>query len=335
LRPTFDETNEKYRFFANFTFQSIGASMKFDLPIPISTIAAAFGLEIRGNSTLQASGINVIHRVEAGDITFVDIPKYYQKAIDSAATIIIINQAIDCPQHKALLITDQPFQVYNELVKEHRPFVFARQEIDPTARIGAGTIIEPNVLIGAHVTIGESCYIQGNAYIGPYTQIGNRVNIQAGALIGSDAFYFKKEDERYLKWHTGGRVIIADDVEIGAGSTVNRGVSSDTSIGEGTKIDCQVHIAHGVRIGKHCLIAAQTGISGKTIIGDGVVIYGQVGIAQTLKIGDRAIILAKSGVSKDLPANGIYFGYPASEARQKNKELAVLRQLPDWWKTQS
>lgn len=308
--------------------------MKFEQPIPVKTLATAYNLQIKGNSDLQATGINVIHRVEPGDITFVDIAKYYQKAIDSAATIILINQPIDCPPHKVLLITDQPFLVYNDLVKSYRPFAFSRQEIDPSAKIGAGTIIEPNVVIGAQVVIGEQCYIQGNSYIGPYTQIGNRVNIQAGALIGTDAFYFKKENNRYLKWHTGGRVLIGNDVEIGAGTTINRGVSADTIIGDGTKIDCQVHIAHGVQVGKNCLIAAQTGISGKTIVGDQVVIYGQVGIAQTLHIGEESVILAKSGVSKDLPAKGIYFGYPASEARQKNRELAVLRQLPDWWKSQ-
>ena len=308
--------------------------MKFDQPVPVTSLANSFHLQLKGNRDLLAQGINVIHRVEPGDITFVDIPKYYQKAIESPATVILINQEIACPDDMALLISDDPFRVYNELVKQHRPFTFARQEIDPTAITGPGTIIEPNVTIGAHVTIGEKCYIQSNAYIGPHTIIGDRVTIQSGALIGTDAFYFKRENGRYLKWHTGGRVIIGDEVEIGAGTTINRGVSADTTIGEGTKIDCQVHIAHGVIIGKNCLIAAQSGISGKTIVGDEVVIYGQVGIAQTLRIGDQAVILAKSGVSKDLAPKGIYFGYPAAEARQKNRELAVLRQLPDWWKSQ-
>jgi len=122
-------------------------------------------------------------------------------------------------------------------------------------------------------------------------------------------------------------VIIEDNVDIGAGCTINKGVSGDTTIGAGTKIDCQVHIGHDARIGKNCLIAAQAGISGNTVLGDEVVVYGQVGIAQNLKIGAKAVILAKSGVSKDLEGGKTYFGYPAQEAREAYKELATLRQL--------
>ena len=116
-------------------------------------------------------------------------------------------------------------------------------------------------------------------------------------------------------------------MEIGAGCTINRGVSGESVIGEGTKIDCQVHVGHGVVIGKNCLIAAQVGIAGKTIIGDNCVIYGQAGIAQNVMIGDNSVILAKSGVSKDLRGNKTYFGYPAGEAREKYKEIAMLRLL--------
>ena len=123
------------------------------------------------------------------------------------------------------------------------------------------------------------------------------------------------------------RVVIEDNVDIGAGCTINKGVSNDTIIGEGTKIDCQVHIGHDAQIGKNCLIAAQAGISGNTVIEDEVVIYGQVGVAQNLRIGKKAIILAKSGVSKDLAGDKTYFGYPAQEVRDAYKELAILRQL--------
>jgi len=159
--------------------------------------------------------------------------------------------------------------------------------------------------------------------------IGKKVVIQAGAIIGTDAFYFKKSEEGYTPWRSGGRVIIEDDVQIGAGCTINKGVSGDTVIGEGSKLDCQVHIAHGVVLGKNCLLAAQVGIAGKTIVGDNCTFYGQSGIAQSLVIGDGVTLLAKTGVSKDLEGGKTYFGIPAAEAREKYKELAALRQLPD------
>lgn len=151
--------------------------------------------------------------------------------------------------------------------------------------------------------------------------------MQAGALIGTDAFYYKKINGHYHKWRSGGRVIIGNDVEVGAGCTISRGVSGETIIGEGTKLDCQIHIGHGAVIGRHCLIAAQVGIAGKTIIGDHCVIYGQVGIAQNLHIGDHTILLAKSGVSKDLEGGKTYFGVPAGEAREKYKEIAGIKML--------
>src|SRR5690606_30029363 len=151
---------------------------------------------------------------------------------------------------------------------------------------------------------------QAGAYIGNDTVIGDRVNIQAGALLGTDAFYFKKTDKQYSKWNSCGRVVIENDVEIGAGCTINKGVSGDTIIGAGSKLDSQVHIGHGAVIGKNCLFAAQVGVAGKTIIGSNVVLYGQVGIAQNLTIGDGAVLLAKSGVSKNLEGNKVYFGIP-------------------------
>ena len=196
-------------------------------------------------------------------------------------------------------------------------------------------IFEPNVVIGNHVRIGVGSYIQAGAVLHDFTVIGKNVIIGAGALIGTDAFYFKRNtvadaDESgkgYKKWRSGGRVVIEDNVDIGAGCSINKGVSSDTIIGAGTKIDCQVHIGHDAQIGKNCLIAAQVGISGNTVLEDEVVVYGQVGIAQNLRIGQKAVILAKSGVSKDLAGEKTYFGYPAQEVRDAYKELAILRQM--------
>lgn len=307
--------------------------MKFSTPIPLLEIAQLINAEIIGDAHLIASGINEIHKVESGDITFVDVEKYFKKSLESAATIIILNQRIDCPEGKALLLCDNPFQAYNKLVQHHRPFRAISATISESSNIHPSTIIEPNVIIASDVTIGKNCYIQANVTIQAHTIIGDNVVIQSGSVIGSDAFYFKRDPRlAYQQWHSGGRVIIENDVLIGAGCTIAKGVSGDTIIGEGSKLDCQVHIGHGVVVGKRCLFAAQVGIGGKTIIEDEVVLYGQVGVAQNIRIGKKSIVLAKSGVSKDLEGNKVYFGYPASEAREKYKELATLRRLTHYVK---
>ena len=302
--------------------------MKFPEPIPVKDLAEEIGAKLVGNEGILATGINVIFRAAPGDIIFVDLEKYYKKSLKSDASIILINEEVDCPDDKALLVCDNPFEVYNDLILRYRPVQPITRDISESADIALSTILEPGVVVGPNVTIGENSYIQANVVIAEHTIIGNGVTIEAGSVIGTEAFYFKRNEEGYKKWRSGGRVIIEDNVSIGAGCTINKGVSHDTIIGEGTKLDCQVHIGHGVQIGKHCLLAAQVGVGGKTIIGDWVTLYGQVGIAQNLKIGDKATVLAKSGVSKDLEGGKTYFGVPADDIRSKYRELAALRHLP-------
>lgn len=305
--------------------------MKFPQPIPVREIAAKIGAKIIGDQTLEATGINEVHQVEQGDISFVDVEKYYDKALRSAASIILINKKVKCPAGKALLLCDRPFDAFNDLVLEFRPIIPLTSPVSPTAEIHPSTVIEPNVSIGHHVRIGRNCYIQANVSIQEHTIIGDNVIIQSGSVIGSDAFYFKRTEEGYRKWRSGGRVILEDHVDIGPGCTICKGVSGDTVIGEGTKLDGQVHIGHDVRIGKHCLLAGQAGVAGNTVLGDWVVLYGQVGITQNLHIGDRAVVLAQSGVSKDLEGGKAYFGSPAGEARTTYRELAALRHLPEFF----
>ena len=306
--------------------------MKLPKPISVDQIAKKIGAKCIGNTEQMATGINEIHKVEPGDITFVDVEKYFRKSLESAATIIILNKETACPEGKTLLLHPEPFEAYNGLVKEYCPTEPLNDTIGNGTVIHPSAIIEPNVVIGNYVTIGANTYVQANTYIGDRTRIGKRCRIQAGAIIGTDAFYYKKKADGYHKWQTGGRVLIEDDVEIGAGCTVNRGVSGDTIIGAGSKLDCQVHIGHGVVLGKQCLIAGQTGIGGKTILGDRVVLYGQVGIINSLTIGDDVVVMAGSGVMRNLESGKTYFGAPVSELRQRMKEIAALRQLPDFLK---
>ncbi len=301
--------------------------MRFEQQLPIQYFVDKYHLTIAGNKDLIITGLNEINKVQNGDITFVDVEKYYQKSVFSNASAIIIDKLTDFPEGKALLLSSDPFKVYDQIARDFRPFRPLGLTDEKGNTIGENCLIEPGVHLGHNLKIGNNVYIQAGVYIGNDTIIGDNVCIQAGAIIGTDAFYYKKTNQKYTKWHSCGRVILENDVEIGAGCTINKGVSGDTIIGEGSKLDSQVHIAHGAVLGKNCLLAAQVGIAGKTIVGDNVVMYGQVGVAQRLKIGDGAVILAKSGVSKSLEGNKVYFGIPAMEARDKYKELVKLRML--------
>lgn len=307
--------------------------MKFQQPIPVSELALQYNAQIIGDDSLVATGINEIHKVQPGDIAFSDVKKYFDKTLKSAATVILLNEATDCPPGKVILLVDQPFEVYDAIVRTHRPIEALTQAQSSKSLIHPTVILEPGVIIAANVSIGAYSHISANTYIGEYSIIGEHVTIGPASVIGSDAFYFKKmPDGSFKKWRSGGRVIIEDHVDIGAACTIAKGVSGDTIIGAGSKLDCQIHIGHGVVIGKNCLFAAQVGIGGKTIVEDNVVLYGQVGIAQALHIGKGAIVSAKSGVSKSLEGGKNYFGIPADEAREKYKEMAALRQLPAFFK---
>lgn len=304
--------------------------MKFPTAIKVADLAKQIqAQEIIGNRDFLITGINEIHKVEIGDLTFVDVEKYYSKALKSKASVILINKKVLVPDGKILIVVSDPFEVYNNLIKKNRPFNPLSTIISDTALIHPSSVLEPSVIVGNHVKIGKDCYIQANVTIRDYTIIGDNVIIQSGAIIGADAFYFKPTEKGHQKWRSGGRVIIQDKVDIGASCTICKGVSGDTIIGEDTKLDSQVHIGHGVVVGKNCIMAAQVGIGGKTIIGDNVILYGQVGVAAKLKIEDNVTVLAKSGVTKNLRKDRNYFGYPAGEVKRMYKELAALRSLPD------
>ena len=301
--------------------------MDFTKPVSVREIGEWIDAQLIGQQDQEIIGINEIHKVRKGDITFVDHPKYYASSLASAASAVIVPTEMECPPGKTLLVTEQPFLAYESIVKKYRHFTPIALNITEGDEIDPSAIIEPGAIIGHPVRIGKDCHIQAGAVLRPFTYLGDRVVIHSGAMIGVQAFYFKKWPDHYQPWTACGRVIIEDDVWIGAGTTIAMGVSGDTIIGAGTKIDCQVMIGHGVVIGKHCILAGQVGIAGKTVVGDWCVIYGQAGLTQNLHIGDRTIIMAQSGVTKDLEGNKSYFGSPAEEARTKFKELYRLKEL--------
>ena len=308
--------------------------MEFKQPVPLSFIAELIGAELVGNKNGMATGINELHKVQKGDLAFVDHPKYYDKCINSAASFIIINKKTDCPDGKALLVVEEPFEAYLKIVNHYHPFNPSSKSISDSALIGEGTVIMPNTFIGNSVTIGKNCIIYPNVTIMDDCIIGNDVIIQASTVIGSDAFYYNKKTNRpihYKKMISCGRVVIEDGVEIGAGCMIDRGVSSDTVIGAGTKMDNMVHIGHDSEIGKNCLFAAQVGIAGAVKIEDNVILWGQVGVSKTLTIGKDAIVYAQSGVKDSIDGGKVYFGSPVEDAREKMKELVWIKRIPQLW----
>jgi len=303
--------------------------MKFPRIHTLKEIATIIGCQFVGSDDFEVHGMNEIHMVTPGDIVFVDHPKYYDKALQSAATIILINKEVDCPIGKALLISDDPFRDFNTLTKHFRPFVAATASVSASAKIGDGTVIQPNCFIGNNVTIGKNCLLHANVIVYDNTVIGDNVIIHSGTILGADAFYYKKRPEGFDQLLSGGRVIIEDNVGIGALCTIDKGVTGDTTIGAGTKIDNQVHVGHDTIIGKKCLIAAQTGIAGCVIIEDEVTLWGQVGTTSGITIGAKAVVLGQTGVSKSIEGGKTYYGTPIDEAREKMKQFANLKKIPE------
>jgi len=303
--------------------------MKFKTPQTLEGIARIIDCDYVGSAYFQVLGMNEIHVVQPGDIVFVDHPKYYDKALRSLASVILIDTSVDCPPGKTLLISDDPFRDFNALTNHFNPFVAATSVIAANAVIGEHTIIQPNVFVGNNVSIGNDCVIHPNVCIYDNTIIGNNVVIHSGTVLGADAFYYKNRPEKYDRLISGGNVVVKDNVDIGALCTIDRGVSASTIIGEGTKLDNQVHIGHDSVIGRRCLIASQVGIAGCVLIEDMVTIWGQVGITSGVTIGEKAIISGQSGVSKSLPGHKSYFGTPAEDFRKKYKEIASIRLIPD------
>ncbi|MEO7264984.1 MAG: UDP-3-O-(3-hydroxymyristoyl)glucosamine N-acyltransferase [Ferruginibacter sp.] len=308
--------------------------MKFPSPVSIQWIADLIEAKIIGNENGQATGINELHKVEEGDLVFVDHPKYYNKCIESKASFIIINKETYVPAGKALLLVENPFEAYTKIVNHFRPFEQAQKMISDSASIGEESFIYPSAFIGHHVRIGKNCIIHPQVSIMDYCIVGNNVIILPGTVIGSDAFYYNTKKDRelwYKKMPSCGRVIIEDHVEIGANCSIDRGVSHDTIIGTGTKIDNLVHIGHDSVIGKNCLIAANVVIAGVVTIKDGVTLWGQVIVNKTLTIGENAVLLGRTGVGGDLEGNKTYWGAPAQEASVAKRELVWIKRIPELW----
>ena len=302
--------------------------MVLNRPHTLSEIASLIDAKFIGSADHKVTGINEIHMVVPGDLVFVDHPKYYQKALESAATTILIDQEVECPEGKGLIISSKPFDDFNRLTRHFNPFSPVFSNIGEECTIDPSAIIHPTAVIGHRVKIGKESVIFPGVVLANDTVVGDRVIIGANTVVGHYAFYYKKKPEGYDRMHTCGSVHIHDDAEIGALCTIDAGVTGTTTIGKGTKLDNQVHIGHDTVIGEHCLMAANVGLAGCVRVEDHVTLWGQVGCASDVTIGKGAVVLAQSGISKDLEGGKTYFGSPCSEVKEKFREMAALRQLP-------
>lgn len=322
-------------------------------PFSLAELARIAEAEIAaGDPDLVITDVAPLATAGPGHISFLDNAAYVDsfKTSQASACIVARKLAAPAPKGMALLAGDNPYRAYALVARAFYPAPAAATAtapsatVDPSARLGEGvaigaaavvganaeigarSVIEPGAVIGPGVVIGEDCRIGAVASV-HYTVMGNRVRIYAGARIGEAGFGYASDRHGHLHIPQLGRVLIGDDVEIGANTTIDRGAGPDTVIGEGCIIDNLVQIAHNVRLGKRCIIVAQVGISGSTTIGDNVVIGGQVGLAGHLKVGDGAQIGAKSGVMRDVEPGAVLLGAPAVPIKEHMRQVATLRRL--------
>ncbi|WP_158814973.1 UDP-3-O-(3-hydroxymyristoyl)glucosamine N-acyltransferase [Methylocapsa sp. S129] len=308
--------------------------------------------------TLIIRGVAPIERAGPGDLTFLDNPRYVADLSKTRASAVLLQprHSPRAPAGCVALATGQPYRAFTEVLLRLFPgaarpgstfgetSISARASVHPSARLEAGVIVDPGAVVGPRAQIGANTLIGANAVIGPDVHIGrdsavgasctvlcaligDRVILHPGVRIGQDGFGFAMGPRGHLKVPQVGRVILQDDVEIGAGTAIDRGANRDTVIGEGTKIDNLVQIGHNVVIGRHCVIVSQAGISGSCTIEDFVAIGGQAGLAGHLHIGAGAQIAADAGLMHDVPAGARWGGSPAQPIRDWFKEAALLRKM--------
>ena len=304
----------------------------------------AGGREMRDVAPLDVAGPD--------EVSFLDNPRYVSafRASRAGACLVESGRVDAAPEGMALLVTAKPYHAYARVAQAFYPEPApdgARASsavIDPTARIGADSTVAPGAVIDARAEIGRGCTIGAGAYVGPgvvigdfshvapgasvrYAVIGARVRIFAGARLGEDGFGFAPDPAGHVKVPQLGRVIVGDDVEIGANATIDRGAGPDTVIGPGCRIDNLVQIGHNVRLGRGCVIVAQAGISGSTVLEDFVVVGGQGGLTGHLRIGAGARIAAQAGVMRDVAPGETVGGSPAVAQRQWLRQVAALARL--------
>ena len=308
--------------------------------------------ELVGDGSVAITGLALADRAKPGELTFAENATYFAAADKGQASAVLVAGPFASSGKTLIRVADVRVALARVLPLFFRPEELPRgihpsaiiadtARIDPTAHVGPGCVVGARACVGArsvlrggnHVgadcKIGEEVCLFPNVILYPGTQVGHRVTIHAGTVIGSDGFGYVLDQGRHRKVLQLGNVVIHEDVEIGANAAIDRGALGSTVIGQGTKIDNLVHVAHNVVIGRHCLILGQVGFAGSTTLGDYVIVASQSGIADHLKIGNQAVVGAKSGVMRDVADGGVVLGIPAAPDRQAKRQMIALQQLPE------
>ena len=327
----------------------------------IADVAALIEAKIIGNVETEVENVAPLDQAGDGDVTFLDNTRYLKKlaATQAAACILASKHTDNLPEGVIGLVVAEPYRAYTQLVRHLFPSgirlqpimgewgvisaaahihesvqfeedvtVEAGAVIGPGAEIGRGSLISCGAVVGPGVKIGRDCSIAPHVSV-THSLLGDRVVLHAGARVGQDGFGYAMGPRGHLKLPQVGRVILQDDVDIGANTTIDRGANRDTIIGEGTKIDNQVQIGHNVEIGRHCILVSQSGVSGSTILEDFVIIAGKVGLTGHIRVGMGAQIAGGSQVSNSIPAGEKWCGVPAKPLRAWTREQMTIRKLVD------
>jgi UDP-3-O-[3-hydroxymyristoyl] glucosamine N-acyltransferase len=318
-------------------------------------IAALVGARVQGDSAVDLTGVAPLERATGSDLSFLSNPKYGEAALASGAGAILASSADGLPG-RTVLVCDDPYAAFAKVLRhwypplERPPGVHPSAVVEPgasvhptayvgpfavvgrDAAVGEGSQVDAGCVVGRNCTIGRGCHLFPRVVLYDDTELGDRVILHSGVVLGSDGFGYAQEDGRHLKIPQVGRVVVEDDVEIGANSTVDRGALEATRIGRGTKIDNLVMVAHNVHVGPHCILVAQSGISGSTSLGHHVIVAGQSGAVGHIRIGNGARVGAKSAVTHDLPDGAFVTGHPAQDHRRWLKERALSGRLEEFFR---
>ncbi|HRK29768.1 MAG TPA: UDP-3-O-(3-hydroxymyristoyl)glucosamine N-acyltransferase [Tepidisphaeraceae bacterium] len=301
----------------------------------LSELAERIDAELIGDGAIEIASVGPLDNSRAGQVSFLANAKYIKQLETTGASAVIVGKSVRV-DNVPLLVTRDPYLAFSKAIvalhgyRQH-PFsgVHPKAFVEPTASIGAGTVVYPGAYVGHRVAIGRDSIIYPNVVIYEDCVIGDRCIIHGGAVIGADGYGFASSSGEHHKIPQIGNVVIEDDVEIGPGTTISRAALESTVIGKGTKIDQQVVIGHNVKIGQHCLIVAQVAIAGSTTVGHHTTLAGQVGVAGHLTIGDKVTVGAQSGVMHDLEEPGIYAGTPAMPFAHARRVYSIFSELPE------
>ena len=322
------------------------------MPFTTEEIAKAIGGQVVGDASAVLKNFTTIETAQAGDLTFAENDEFFARAEQSAATAIIADQRFSSAKKTLIQVPNARIAFAKALAlffpdPKFPAGIHPTAVVASTARIDATAYVGPHCTIGERVSIGARAVLQAGNYVGDDSKlagdvnlfpsvtvyarsvIGNRVRIHANSVIGSDGYGYVQDGSLHRKVPQIGNVVIGDDVEIGAGVTIDRGALGSTTIGQGTKIDNLVQIAHNVQIGEGSLLCAQVGIAGSAKLGNFVILAGQVGVGGHLKLGNNAIVGAKSGVMHDIPDGQKWMGIPAQPDRDLKRQVIALQRLPD------